>query len=161
VSDKGFKPKKLDRESLETPLEPQWRVMGPDAEHRLHEKSKAQYRRFRSFGARSRRRVRVYTLGTAIGFAAIAWLLIDASLRTIWVFGGVGAALGIVVAILRPTDYLCGLLYGMAGLAGYWWLRPGGGRVGVLMAMLTLLCFGTIGIACGRVEEFKRIDGDD
>jgi hypothetical protein len=161
VKDGGFKPRKLDRESLEAPLEPQWRVMGAEQEQRQYEKSKAQYRRFQTLGPRTRRRLRVYVLGTSVGFACIAWLLIDASFRSLWVFGGVGAVLGAAVAFLHPTDFLCGLLYGVAGLVGYFLLRPGSGHAGILMALLTLMCFGTIGIACGRAEESKRMDGED
>jgi hypothetical protein len=160
VSGAEFKPKKLDRESIEAPLEPQWRAMGPEQERRLLEKSREEYRRFQAFGPRARRRVRVYMLGTAAGFAVIGWFLIDGSLRAIWIFGAVGAGLGLGVALLRPTDFLCGLLYAIAGLVASL-LHRGGGRAGMLMALLTAFCFGCIGIACGRAEDYRRTDGDD
>lgn len=158
---KPFKPKKLGRESLDTPLEPQWRVMGADQEKRLHERTVEQYRRFQVWGPRMRRRLRIYVLGTAAGFAVVGWLFLLATWRTLWIFGGVGAALGAVVAVLRPSDFLCGLLYALTGLAGSVILmrNVGLGAIGIVLSCT--LFFFVVGVALGRVEEFKRLDGED
>jgi hypothetical protein len=161
VSGGEFKPKNLDRESLEAPLEPQWRVMGADQEKRLYEKSREDYRRFQVFGPRMRRRLRIYVLGTAAGFAAVGWFAISGTLRSLLVFGGLGALLGAVVAFLRPSDFLCGLLYAITAIVAELVVFKGGGLGALIMIMSSALFFGIVGIACGRMEEFKRFDGED
>src|SRR5204863_3458083 len=102
----------------EAPLEPHWRVMGAETEHELHEKSKQEYRRFQPFAPRMRRRLSIYALGTAAGFAGFGWVFLRGNLHTLWLFGGIGALLGVVVAFLRPTDFACGLLYALTALVG-------------------------------------------
>lgn len=162
MSDKPFKPAKLPLESVEAPLEPHWRVMGAEQEKKLHEKAVAEFHRYRLLGPRMRRRLRIYVLGTAAGFAAVGWFFISGSTRALWVFGGLGALVGAVVAWLRPTDFLCGLIYAFAGVtAQVAMFRDVGGRALMMMVVLGALFFGIVGIVCGRMEEFRRLDGED
>jgi hypothetical protein len=151
-----FRPKALSRESVEAPLEPHWRLMGPEEEKRLHRLAVAEHRRFRPFGPRWRGRMVHYGLGTAAGFAIAGFLLVSASPHVAATFAAVGLLLGAGVAILRPLDFLCGTLYGIAGFAA-----TAASGLHLLLAVLAGGAAFGIGIAIGRGEEFKRVDGED
>jgi len=156
VSDaKKFKPKALGRESVEAPMEPHWKVMGPKAEKELHAKAQAQHRRFQTFAPLSRRRLLLYVPGTAAGFAFLAWFFLRASLQTLAIFGAVGAVLGAAVAWFRPLDFTAGALYMLAGLLGAFLLGTQ-----ILMSLLFGMLSACVGLVIGRAEEWKRYDGE-
>ena len=150
-----FKPKPLDRESLDVPLDPRWKVMGPEEEARLHARAVADHRRFQPLNPRMRRRLIVYVLGTAVGFALLGWLFLSASWRALAIFAGAGAALGAAVAWLRPSRFTTSGLYAVAGLVGSYVLGTH-----ALLALLTGMLCASVGVLMGVLEELKRFDGE-
>jgi hypothetical protein len=79
------------------------------------------------------------------------------NLHTLWLFGGIGAARRRRRVLARPT--VCGLL--RAHGARRDGLLYGDVGLGVGVILSATLFFFCVGIALGRVEEFKRIDGED
>lgn len=152
-----FRPKRLRAESVEAPLEPQWKVMGEEEAQRLHEKSLAQHRRLAPLGGRWRRRMVRYVVGTAVGFGLLGWFLIGSDWATLRSYTITGIPLGALVALWRPLDFTAGSLYALAGMSASLFA----GRTNLLMVMLAGLVCGCIGIALGRVEEGKRLDLED
>ena len=150
-----FRPKALSKASLEAPMEPRWKVMGPDEAKRLHAAALAQHHRFNPFGPRLRKRFATITIGTSVAFIVLGWLMVSGTMRVFLPFGGVGLALGAVVAILRPYDFLAGALYALAALVAALMMHTP-----LLLAMLAAMGFYCIGIMTGRVEEGKALDGE-
>jgi hypothetical protein len=155
-----FKPKPLPRISVDVPMEARWKVMGPEDAKRLHERAQEQHERFRPMGARRRRRLVRYVLGTALGFAAIGFLFVAGDFTTIWVHFLVGMPLGAVVAWTYPGDFTTGALYAVAGFVATVLRRPmhGSPVAAVLFGCLVALLMGCIGIALGGAEANKRMD---
>lgn len=155
-----FRPKSLKAESLEAPMDPRWKIMGPEEEKRLHEKRLEEHRRFRPLGPRTRRRFLRLGGATTLVFVAIGFLFVG---RVWWAYPVVGFLLGLVVTFLRPPDMMLAILYGGAGfvviLGGFGW------HVGSGLEML-LLGFGTViftvmGWVVGMDEDLRRLDGED
>jgi len=149
-----FKPARLSRASIEAPMEARWRVMGAQDAARFHRQALAEHARFSRTGPRSRRRFVTLSIGTMIASATLSFVLFF----TTWfvpVFAVAGFVLGAVVAVVRPFDYLCGLLYGLAGLGASL-----SAHIHPLLALLTGAVFFCIGLVAGRFEEFKVIDGE-
>ena len=151
-----FRPKRLRAESVQAPLRPEWKVMGEQEAHRLHEQAVADHRRFQWFGPRMRRRLLRYVVGTAVGFAVIGWLFVTGDVATFVTFFLVGIPLGAVVAVMRPLDFTAGALYALAALVAMFLTHRH-----LLLAALAALLFGSLGIAIGRGEEMKRLDLED
>jgi hypothetical protein len=143
----------LSRASVEAPLDPRWKILGPEEAARLHRRRQAEHARWNLLGPRNRRRFLRYFLGTAVGFAGLAWLVIGADARTLLLGAGAGALVGTAMAVLRPSEYLAGGLYGLAGLGTAF----AAGRH-PLLALLAAMMIGCVGLALGRLEELKRFD---
>lgn len=152
-----FRPKSLKSESLEVPMRPEWNVMGAAEAQRLHEEALARHRKFQPFAQRIRKRLIRYVVGTTVASAFLCWFFVTGLPKTVLFFALAGIPLGAAVAILRPNDFLTGLLYAVAALTAI--LCAGG--TNVQMAAMAALLFGCIGIAVGRGEEMKRFDLED
>jgi hypothetical protein len=150
-----FKPKPLSKASIEAPMEARWRVMGPDEARRLHAVAQSEHRRFNPFGPRLRKRFLTISIGTSVAFMVLGWLVVSGTSRVFLPFGGVGLALGAVVAIVRPYDYLAGALYALASLAAALVMH-----VPLFVTFAAAGVFYMIGITTGRVEEGKSLDGE-
>ena len=150
-----WKPKPLSKASIEAPMEARWKVMGAEEAKRLHRLAQSEHHRFNPFGPRLRSRFLKVTIGTAVAFVVLGLLFVSWTWRTIPMFGLAGFALGAVVAIFRPYDFLAGLLYGLACLVAG--ILSGAHLVLLLPAAFL---FASIGIAMGRVEQGKVIDGE-
>ena len=150
-----WKPKPLSKASIEAPLEARWKAMGPDEAKRLHAVAQAEHHRFNPFSPRLRKRFLTITIGTSVAYMILGWLVVSGTSRVFLPFGGIGLALGAIVAITRPYDYLAGALYALASVTA-----------GVLMhaslfvTFASAMVFYTIGITTGRVEEGKALDGE-
>jgi hypothetical protein len=150
-----FRPSKLPKASLEAPLEAHWKVMGAEDAKRLHARAQADHARWNPVSPRNRRRFLRVALGTSVAFALLGWFFVAGGLRGFLAFAGFGFLLGAVVALVRPYDYLCGALYGLAAVgAGV----VCGARVFVLAPAAAI--FYMVGIATGRVEDGKAFDGE-
>ena len=155
-----FRPKRLRAESVEAPLEPQWKVMGAEQSRELHEEALAQHRRYAFLGPRWRRRMTRYVVGTVVGFGFLGWLLVGGDWPTVRSFLLVGAPLGAIVGHWRPLDFTAGALYALAAMVASILAGRTNALTMLLMMMAGLVC-GCIGIALGRVEEGKRLDLED
>ena len=152
---KKFKPKALSRESLDVPVEPHLKVMGPKAEKELHEKALEQHRRYKVFGPRQARRLRLYVPGTAVFFALVGWLFLQGTWRAFGIFGLVGAFLGAAVALLHPREFAACALYLLAALIATYLLDM---PMSVCLRFSVLVSL--IGVAVGRSEQMKWMDGE-
>ncbi len=150
-----FKPKPLSKASIEAPMEPRWKVMGPDEERRLHALAQAEHHRFNPFGPRLRKRFLTISIGTSVAFMVLGWLVVSGTTRVFLPFGGVGLALGAIVAITRPYDYLAGALYALASVTAGFVMHAS-----LFVVFASAMIFYTIGITTGRVEEGKALDGE-
>jgi hypothetical protein len=150
-----WKPKPLSKASIEAPLEAHWRVMGVDEAKRLHAVAQAEHHRFNPFGPRLRKRFLTITIGTSVAYIVLGWLFVSGTSRVLLPFGGIGLALGAIVAITRPYDYLAGAFYGLASMTAGFLMHAS--LFGTLAASMV---FYMIGITTGRVEEGKALDGE-
>lgn len=150
-----WKPRPLSKASIEAPLEPRWKVMGPDEEKRLHAVAQAEYHRLNPLGPRLRKRFLSITIGTSVAFMILGWLLVSGTTRVFLPFGGIGLGLGAVVAILRPYDFLAGALYAFASVTAGFVMHAH-----LFVTLASAMIFYTIGIMTGRVEEGKALDGE-
>ena len=152
---KKFTPKALDSKALDVPIDPKWKVMAPEDQERLRAQAQAEHERFDPRGSRMRKRFLRCVLGTAVGFAILAWVFCLASWRTLAIFGGLGAVLGAFVAWLRPRDVLTALLYTIAAFVGAHFIGAS-----LMMTGMFALLAGSIGMLIGRSEEWRAYDGD-
>jgi hypothetical protein len=131
--------------------------MGTDEAKRLHKKAHDEIRRFSFLGPRGKKRLLRYLVLTPLGFAFLGWFFVATDLRTIGMFLAVGVPVGGLMMVTRPSDYLCGLIYGVCGLAAIAWT----GRASFPTLALGTLAIGTIGMMVGRGEDVRRFDGED
>lgn len=150
-----FRPKPLPRASIEAPMEAHWRMMGAEEAKRLHAVAQAEHFRFNPLGPRLRKRFLSISIGTSVAFMVLGWLIVSGTTRVFLPFGGVGLALGAIVAIVRPYDYLAGALYALACLAAAFVMHAS-----LFATFASAVVFYMIGITTGRVEEGKALDGE-
>lgn len=136
-------------------MEAHWKVMGPEEAKRLHEHALAEHHRFNPFGPRLRTRFLKVSLGTSLAFVVMGLLLISWSWRVIPPFAAAGFLLGALVAMFRPYDFLAGFLY-----AGACVVAGSIHHAHPVLLVPAALAFLIVGIAMGRVEQGKVIDGD-
>lgn len=152
-----FRPKRLSRVSVDAPRERRWDVMGEEEATRLHAMRQAEELRFSPLGPRTRKRaLRCFVL-TPIGFACLGWLFVSGNVKGAVAFFVAGLLLGGLTYVLRPLDYLSGLVYALAGVAASFLI----GHRHLLMTLLVAMLCGSIGIAMGRTEELRRLDCED
>jgi hypothetical protein len=158
MADTGtFKPKKLSATSLEAPMQRRWDVMGADEAKRLHAKAQTEAQRFSWTGPRTKKRLLRYLVLTPLGFALLGWFFVGTDLRTFAAFLLVGLPVGGLMMVIRPADYLAGLIYAICGLVAIVWT----GRVGLMSLAFGTLLIGSIGMIVGRGEEMRRMDLED
>ncbi len=152
-----FKPRKIPAVSLEAPLERRWEVMGDEEAARLHAQRQEEAVRFSWRAPRTKRRaIRCFVL-TPLGFMVLGWAFVGGNPRTALAFLLAGFPLGVLTFVLRPVDYLSGLVYAVCGvLAAVIAAKPH-----VMMLLLIAMFCGCIGIAQGRVEQGRRLDLED
>lgn len=152
-----FQPRKIPKVSLEAPLERRWDVMGTEEAKRLHAQRQEEARRFSWRAPRTKKRaLRCFVL-TPLGFMVLGWAFVGGNPGTALAFFVAGFPLGAMTFVLRPVDYLSGLVYALAGVLACAIC----GKVHLFqLASIVMLC-GCIGIAQGRVEEGRRLDMED
>ena len=156
----AFRPKRLPKEVVDVPIEGHWRALPPEEAEEFRRRNLAQYRRFRPFSKTMRRRFLSCTIGSAVGFAAVGWLFVQATAAVALAFLGVGLVVGVVVTWWRPADFKAGGFYALAAFVAVV-LGIGASLVALFKGILAALLFSCIGIALGRVQEGRNLDQED
>jgi hypothetical protein len=161
----SFQPKTLGRRDLEVAVGAGLRRMSPEDRDRWIGERQAWHGRFRAFSPRVRHRALLYAVAGAIGFPILNSLLhlfagAPLGWNVLWIQVPAAALYGAVVAVLRPSRAVCGLLFGLLAAGVLFAAYPGSGGLGFAWTVLMhVLLYGCFGVAIGAAEDLKRADG--
>lgn len=157
------RPQAVDRAKPRTLIQPDGRIVRQarfdDAElNALRAADHARDEELRPFGPLMRRRLRLYVLGSLIGFPLASWLLTPVGFHVLWFQLPMAALYGVFVALVRPGMTLCaGATMSVAALI-HSVHRLQGGSAPMFYMLLAMVLYAGFGAVLGFREHDRQLD---
>ncbi len=144
-----FRPKKLKKRDLESPIMPDQRMLPADMLEDMHRRKLEREARHAVWGERQKRRTKHYIAGAIIGLLVVNYLFTWTGHASLLVQIPVYAVYGIYVALMRPSPAHAALVTIACGLIASW---LGGVHLGPFALAMSAMFWGLIGCAVGAAE---------
>ena len=149
MSDSRYRPKKLRKIDLESPIMPDQRMLPDDMLENIHRRKMDRVERHRKWDDRQKRRTKHYIVGAILSLLIINYLFTWTGHVSLLVQIPVYALYGVYLAFMRPGPAHAALITIACGLLTTW---IGGLHIGPLALALSAMLWGGIGCAVGAAE---------